>query len=136
MTRWPLLPLALLLCAAPARAQQIRGDVRDVATGEPIEGAILTAVGPDSVVRAAGLSEPNGSFRLSVPPIPGLQLRAQHVGYATQRSAPITLARGDTLRVAVGMRAEAVAVEGVTVRAVANNNLRHFLRRQDTGFGS
>ena len=136
MSRWIILPFILLLCAAPGAAQHIRGDVHDVATGAPIEGAVLTAIGPDSVVRAAGLSEPNGTFRLNVPPIDGLQLRAQHVGYAMQWSAPISLARGDTLRVAVGMRAEAVALDGVTVRAVVNPNLRRFLRRQDTGFGT
>jgi hypothetical protein len=136
MSRWTILSLVLLLLSAEASAQRIRGVVRDAATGEPIEGAVLTAIGPDSVVRGAGLSEPDGSFRLDLPTLAGLQLRAQHPGYATQRSMLITLGRGDTLRLEVGMRAEAVALEGVTVRAVANQNLRRFLRRKSTGFGS
>ncbi len=63
------LPLALLLCAAPASAQQggVTGTLRDVGTSAPVGGARVEARRADGTVVASTVTDPSGAYRLNLP---------------------------------------------------------------------
>ena len=131
-----LLLLAVLsLGARGALAQQVRGVVRDAASGRPLERAVLVLLAGDSVMRAATLSDDAGAFVLNAPAGDSLVLRAQQIGYGTHRSDPFVVQRDELVEVSVALKQEAVAIEGVTVRAPLNKDLHRFLRNQQLGFG-
>ena len=133
----PILPvLALLLLAAPdAGAQQLRGEVSDVTTGEGLEGTLVLLLDADSAVRATAIAGEGGAFVVRAPLGKPVHLRVQRLGYGTQRSVPLLFEPGDSLRVQIGMRPEPVSVEGVTVTAIVNRDLERFLRDERMGFG-
>ena len=136
MMRPLLLLLAVLsLCAQSAPAQQVRGVVRDAATGRPLERAVLVLLAGDSLMRAATLTDDSGNFLLNAPVGDSIVLRAQQIGYGTHRSDPFVVQRAELVEVSVVLKQEAVAIEGLTVRAPLNRDLHRFLRNQTLGFG-
>ena len=135
-TRSVLFPLlAALLGVHQAAAQQLHGMVRDAATGQPLDRAVLVLLAGDSLMRAATLSDGSGAFVLQAPAGDTVLLRVQHIGYATHRSDPLVVQRTERLEVAVSLQPEAVAIEGVVVTAPTNRDLQRFLRNQQLGFG-
>ena len=135
MRRLLLLLPFLFLVAEGAHSQQVRGVVRDAATGRPIERAVLVILAGDSVMRSATLSDDAGNFVLNAPAGDSIVLRAQQIGYGTHRSDPFVVARAEMVEMSVVLKQEAVAIEGLTVRAPLNKDLHRFLRNQTLGFG-
>ena len=135
MRRFLLLLALLSHGARGAAAQQVRGVVRDAATGRPLDRAVLVLLAGDSLMRAAGLSDDGGNFTLNAPAGDSVVLRAQQIGYGTHRSEPFVVQRAELVEVSVALRQEAVAIEGVTVRAPLSKDLHRFLRNQTLGFG-
>src|SRR5829696_10387385 len=125
----------LLSLGSSATAQQVRGKVADVSTGQSLPGTLLVLVDADSLIRATTLSDSAGAFILHAPAGDTLRLHVQHVGYAPQSSVPIVLGHADTLQLQIGMRAQSIAVEGITVTATVNRNLERFLRNERARFG-
>jgi hypothetical protein len=73
--------LVLLLAAASAEAQAVRGDVRDEAGGRGLQGAVVTLVDAAGAVVAATVTDRDGAFRLASA-LPGtFVLRAERVGF-------------------------------------------------------
>jgi hypothetical protein len=133
----PLVPLlaAIFLGAAPLSAQQVRGVVRDAATGQPLDRAVVVLLAGDSMMHAATLSDGNGAFVLRAPVGDSVVLRAQQLGYRTHRSDPMVVQRDAMVEVSVSLRQEAVAIEGLTVTAPLNKDLHRFLRNRELGYG-
>ena len=135
MRRFLLLLAVLLSGAQSAVAQQVRGVIRDARTGDPLDRAVLVLLTGDSVMRAAALSDGSGAFVLNAPVGDSVILRAQQLGYGTHRSEPLVVAPSEVVEVAIALRQEAVAIEGVTVTAPMNRDLQRFLRNKQLGYG-
>ncbi|CAN5716996.1 TonB-dependent receptor [soil metagenome] len=106
--------------AAPQAAGQIRGVVRDGATGQPLASASVgIRSAADSSLVTGALTRPDGSFRIE-----GLQpgrylARVSFLGYAPQTTQVISLtpqALSVDLGV-IGLATSAVQLEGITATA-------------------
>jgi hypothetical protein len=130
----PLL-FALSLLASSATAQQIRGVVVDATSGRPVERAVLVVLDADSAVRASAFSALDGSFVLNAPPGRNVRVQVRRLGFEPHRSAPLLLARNESLEWRIELQAQPLALEGVTATAPAHQNLERFMRNQETAFG-
>lgn len=75
----------LLALSHPASAQELRGRVLDDASGAPVVGALLAALGPSGEVGGAILTDRDGAFALrTVGDFVLAQLRLERIGYETR----------------------------------------------------
>jgi hypothetical protein len=109
----------------------------DLATDEPVPGALVSLLWADTAVVVIGLSDPDGNFSLRVARSDSVRLRVERLGYLTTESVSIVLGASDTLRLEIRLRPQPVELEGVTATASlpVNHNLAGFLKRQRNGFG-
>src|SRR5690606_29569730 len=70
----------LVISAAAASAQQLRGTVMEGGTEVPLEGAVLTVLAGEDALRGVTLSDEGGGFTLRVPAGETVRLRAQRLG--------------------------------------------------------
>lgn len=90
-------PLVLLaLTAHPARAQSVRGDVRDVDRDRPIAGARLLLVDETGTVVDSTRSDDSAAFRLDAPQPGEYWLHFQMDGWASVTSNRLRI-EGDTV---------------------------------------
>src|SRR5689334_10255838 len=116
IARWAL-ALGVLLRAGVAAAQMpgaLVGEARDAATGRPLEGARV-------LIRPGGLAAlttgPDGRFVVGGL-VPGpYRLLVSLVGFAPDTLPSLEVRPGDTLRVAVTLRAVALDLPGIVVTA-------------------
>jgi len=123
-----LLPFFL---AAPAAAQQLRGQVTDATTGQPVVDAhvVLSGIHFDDV---STLSNRNGQFGLNAP-APGVyELHVRRLGYASA-VIELILGRAEDVRVEVKLSESPIALEPITVvaRRAATQRLEDFYSRAD-----
>jgi len=86
---------ALVLAAAPLAGQgTITGTVSDSATGAPVEGARIQALGADGRVAAGAISNDNGHYRLGPLPAGPWTVTAARIGYAPRRGGAVTVSDG------------------------------------------
>ncbi|MCA0377749.1 MAG: carboxypeptidase regulatory-like domain-containing protein [Gemmatimonadetes bacterium] len=115
--------LLLLLLALPleARAQLVRGTVRD-RTGAPLGGVVVVLA--DSVENAVGraLTENDGSYRLTAARAGTVTLRALRVGFVPARSAPFVVGAGETVEQSLTM--DGARVQLAAVRVVGKSSCR------------
>src|SRR2546423_7703221 len=76
--------LALPVVALAARAQAVRGEVRDPVTDVPVGGAIVSLVDRDGRVVARTLSNADGRYILGAPTAGRFSLIVERVGRVTQ----------------------------------------------------
>jgi hypothetical protein len=108
--------LALLLLAAPAHGQTVRGRVVEAETGAPVAGAIVRL--RDAADRGvdAVLSDAAGRYRLSAP-APGIyRLLVERVGFASAAGATLTLQAGQTVEHELRAESRRVVLEPVVAR--------------------
>jgi hypothetical protein len=129
--------IGLLFLAAAARAQEIRGVIRDVTTEEPLASAVVMLLDGEGVLHESVLSDTAGGFSFRIPRTDSLRLRVQRYGFATVQSVALRLSPRDSLRLEIRMRPTPIPLAGVTAtRAMARSrNLEGFLVRQRTGYG-
>lgn len=65
--RW-IAALLLVLCAPIARSQELRGVVRDSASGQPIPGAVLVLLDTAGRVLGRNITNESGAYRLALDP--------------------------------------------------------------------
>ena len=121
-------PLGLL--SAQARSAAIRGVIKNVQVGLPLEGARINLVGtPFSTT-----SDARGQFRF-VDLDPGQYvIQASAIGFATM-SSPLLLKESETLEVEFEANPEAVNLPELTVEERANHGPADWLRRKSEGRG-
>lgn len=119
-----LLAALLLLLAAPsqARAQAVIGEVVEEGTGRPIALALVRLIDADGGERARALTDTAGLFvfRSVVPAT--YTLAAEQIGYADVAGEPVTVVRGESVRVTLVLRVRALAL--AEVRAEARSQCR------------
>ncbi|HKW09097.1 MAG TPA: TonB-dependent receptor, partial [Gemmatimonadaceae bacterium] len=90
----------------------INGRVTAVESGRPLAGAHVLLVGSTSVATTGE----DGSFTLKGIAIGTWQLQALHVGYESQKK-PVTVARGETMKVDFALAAAVVQLQEVVTTA-------------------
>jgi hypothetical protein len=104
----------LLLAATSARAQVVRGTVRDASNGTPIPGVIVALdeaverLDTDAALRRASLAyaaltNDKGEFAVRAAAVGRYVLSAKRVGLKRYQSAPFQLAIGETRRMDVSL---------------------------------
>lgn len=123
--------VSLLLVPLPASAQIIKGTVIDSETGTALKAANIRMVESDHQRLTRVVSNDDGKFELVIPKGKTVYLEAEHVGYRTVRSTPITAQSAEELEIKVRMNAQAVALNGIDVvaRKPVEPRLREFVDR-------
>jgi hypothetical protein len=125
--------LCLFLSAAPARAQLVRGTITDGLSGQPVLGATIQVLNPDSSLRTAATTKKDGTF--SMTPSPGLfVLRVERLGFATTLSKPLEMSGTDTLNFEIHLPRAPIALASLNVVA-APADPSGFYERQRWGWG-
>lgn len=112
-----LLPLLLLLLAAPLAGQTVSGVLRQEGSGAPVEGAVVSLLDGAGAQRVGTLTDAAGRFRLAAPAPGRYRLRAERIGYASTLSAPLQLAAGEHREQELVASAAAIELTGIEVRA-------------------
>lgn len=113
---------AMLLLAAltgsPAAAQQeVRGTVRDGASGTPITGAMVVLLGADDRAVGRALTSATGAFRLLVQAPARYRVRVDRIGYASTLTAPFDVAAGDVVQLDVTTAIRPIRLPAVEAEA-------------------
>jgi hypothetical protein len=106
--------LAVLLPAG-AHTQAVRGRAVD-SSGAPLPSAVVALVDTAGRSTEGALTGDDGGFTLRAPAPGTWRVRAERVGHRAAVSAPLTLAAGDTLRIALTL-APALPLAAVRVDA-------------------
>ena len=86
--------IALTLCAATTRAQEVTGIVRAEAGRAPLPGAIVILGSPSGARMGATLSDEVGRYRLRAPSAGTFTLRVDVVGYSSVTTPPFPIDSG------------------------------------------
>lgn len=135
--RYPVLTaLALCLAAAPAAAQNLRGQVVDDDTGAPLEGVHVVLLDADDAISDEGFTDDEGRFALRAPEAGTWVVAADFIGYGSVGSDPIDVGREEQLTLEIRMSVEAVPLEPVVVtsrRSHFNPDIQDFYERAERG---
>jgi hypothetical protein len=107
-----------LIASAQLSAQTVGGTVVEIATGEPIQGAVVALVDSLGRRREAVLSDPQGQYSLQVPAPGTYRVRAERVGYAAASSPALALDSGEQVRQQLSMSPVHVTLDAVVARGV------------------
>ncbi len=128
-----LLCSAALLLPVTARAQTIRGVVLEEGTTDPIQGATIQLLGPDSTLRAAVMSDDKGWFQLSAEKEGSYLLRPSHPSYAATRTDSVSVGRHEIVTVVLRMGRAPIPLEPLVVAARSRHPLAGFYERAERG---
>ncbi len=111
--------LLLLLAPSPATAQGLLVRVSDAESGEPLQGAVVTALQAGAPggrgVAASALSDAAGRARMPGLP-PGIYgVRAEMIGYATALREGAEATEGEPAVVSLSLSSRAIELEGLSV---------------------
>jgi hypothetical protein len=109
--------IALHAAAGSLTAQVLRVTLRDEANGVPIVGALVAALDSTDVVRREALSGADGVATLPLGTPATVRVRVRRIGFAPIVSAPVTVAAGTTVPLALPIAARRVTLARVTVRS-------------------
>lgn len=98
----------LLLLAQVAATGSVVGTLRDLATGEPLAGALVTIVDIDR----STVSDANGSYRLERLPSGTHRLLARRIGYAPRTLEALVPPEG-SVEITIALRAEPITLGAV-----------------------
>lgn len=80
--------LAWFGLAGPLAAQAIQGRATQEASGDPVEGAVVTALDSEGEIVTGSLTDQRGSFRLQFTRPGSYLLRLERIGFQTVESGP------------------------------------------------
>jgi hypothetical protein len=141
MARSVFLLIAALLAAAlpPAvAAQSLRGRIVDGSTRQPVGGATVRLLDPDSQQVAGTIADDGGLFTLPAPGAGEYHVSVERIGYTTTVAGPVRLRVNGFANVTVTMRPQPVPVGAVGVQVEAEDAwLRRsgFYDRRQEGMG-
>ena len=104
--------LAFSVCAvsltliAPLQSQSLVGTVKDGTNGLPIADASVVLMDDDGRIQRGTLTEPDGTYMLSVPDDGSYTLRVGAAGFATQDTPPFSVEGTDEARIDILLQSE------------------------------
>jgi hypothetical protein len=127
MTRLLMLPLGLLLCAAPAAAQTLDGRAVEHETRRPVAAAFVVMLDSAGTPVAAAWADSAGAFSVAAPGPGTFALKVQHARRGRTVTRGVPLGAGQTVAVEVRMAPRApapesrVARQGITGRPLVDS---------------
>lgn len=109
--------LCPLLLAMNGSAQTIRGQLLDQDSKAPIEAALIVMVDSSGQEIRGVLTNEEGMFVISAPGPGTYRLRAEHLGYRNQMSAPLPLAVGESRYYRMIVPVKVIDLAGIEVEA-------------------
>lgn len=106
---------ALLLAAAPAAAQSVRGRVVEPGTGQPVTGAVVILLDANGNRVTATLTDAQGGFAMRGSGAGTYSLRAERVGYETVTSAAMSIVADEAPEQRLVMAPRQVVLEPLLV---------------------
>lgn len=103
----------LLLAAAGAGAQTVRGVLVEEGSGRPIDGAMVILLDAGAQQVAGSLTDVAGRFSIVAPGAGEYRLRAERIGHGDALSATFDLAAGETVERQLTAPLRAISLEGV-----------------------
>ena len=122
--------LLVLLTAAPASAQAIRGHLIDDSNQAPVAGATITVIIGESRSTQT-LTGEDGYFFVTLDAWGTRQLEAMRIGYKTTTSQPFLVEPSDTVTVDFRILPDAVLLAPLLVTARSNRGREAFFRRME-----
>lgn len=117
------LSLPLLLMPVTASAQEVRGTVVAAETGLPIEMArVSVSVESEDVPDVVGLTDADGTFRLSARKPGSIRIHAEQFGFESWSSEVIEVGPDETVTVEVALEPRAIEIDGVDVRVTSRGH--------------
>lgn len=109
---------ALLLASftSAARAQLVRGDIVDRATGRPLYGALVILLDERDQRVAGAIADSAGRFALRAPAAGRYRLRADRIGYRSTLDEPVDLTAGATVERRLAAPAVPISLAPTVVR--------------------
>lgn len=136
-----LAPLLLLaLAAAPARAQIVKGVLRDSGTKQPILLGTVALLDTTLAVVDQVFTNEAGSFVLNAPRPGAYYVLADRLGYKRSVDGILELGAGGSIDVDFFLRPEPLVLDSIVVAARRERDARHlnsvgFYERREQGFG-
>jgi hypothetical protein len=103
--------------------QQVRGIVRDGATGAPLPASWVLLLDGDRIVGHA-LTDSRGGYRLVAPGPGSYELRVDRIGYASTLSGTFDVNLGQNLERDIATKVEAIRLDGLDIRGAQRCQLR------------
>ncbi|HEX5872313.1 MAG TPA: carboxypeptidase-like regulatory domain-containing protein [Longimicrobium sp.] len=106
---------AILLAAAPAAAQSVRGQVVEPGTGQPVTGAVVILLDASGNRVTATLTDAQGGFAMRGGGAGTYSLRAERVGYETVTSPAMSIVADEAPEQRLVMAPRQVVLEPLLV---------------------
>ena len=133
-----VMPLLVLASWLPVSAQQLRGRLLDVESGEPLASGLVTLLTASQIRVTTAVTDEQGHWKLEVPVAGTYYVSARRIGYQPWTAGPVEVKRGDDLSSVFHLRRLAITLDPVEVRAQATRKyleLTGFYDRQRSDFG-
>lgn len=124
--------LLVLLLAADAGAQTIRGVVLEEGTTTPVSAAKVELLGLDGAVRFADESDRLGWFQIDVKEAGRYLLRPSHLSYGAASVDTVSVGRHEIVTVVVRMGRTAIPLAPLVVTARSRHPLAGFYERVES----
>jgi hypothetical protein len=112
-----LIVVAIVLTAANASAQSVRGRVLDAGTAEGIPEVRVTLLNPAGDRVHEVITDANGRFALNAKVAGQFRIRTNHIGYMDVTTEPINVGSEEQITVDVKVAIAAVTLDALTVVA-------------------
>jgi hypothetical protein len=122
-----------LALPAAAAAQAIRGVILEGNGTEPITGATIDVLRPDSTVVTTVTSDPRGWFRLELDNEGMYLLRPSHSAYTASGLDSVTVGRHEVVSVVLRMGPAVIPLDRLVVAARSRDRLAGFYERAERG---
>ncbi|MGD2124188.1 MAG: carboxypeptidase-like regulatory domain-containing protein, partial [Gemmatimonadota bacterium] len=110
-----LAAVLLAVAARPGQAQIAQGQLLDVETGEPVEGALVLLLDEDGEEAGGYLTNDAGRFIIRAPTAGTYTLQAERIGYETILSDPFQLRQAERFGIRLEAKKTAIELEGIRV---------------------
>ncbi len=125
---------------APARAQIVKGVLRDSGTKQPILLGTVALLDTTLAVVDQVLTDEKGAFLLNAPKPGAYYVLADRLGYRRSVDGILELGAGGSIDVDFFLRPEPLVLDSIVVAARRERDARHlttvgFYERRDQGFG-
>ena len=107
----------LLFSALTVTGQTLRGTVKDIITGEPLPGAVVSVVGEKNLTATTNA---DGIFEMKNVPIGRYTVESQYLGYEPERIIEVLVSGSKEAVLNFQMRELATQLQEVTVRPAVN----------------
>lgn len=118
--RWNVtFALAGLIGTAPLAGQtgSVGGTIRDRSTNQPVEGAIVQALGPSGASAGTATTGATGTYRITGLAAGTYTVQARYIGFQAARIANVAVTAGGTATVDASLEPAVVQLEQVVVSA-------------------